>query len=78
MFSWFWNLFPSNRAHCLACGNQYAKDAMKELWFRHTEEDGTEGTSSVYVCHPCMADIAEHVENEIIGYDDFEIEVDDD
>lgn len=77
VFNWFWNLFPSNRATCVSCELTFAKEAMKEIWFKYKEEDGSDGTSSIYVCEPCMESVASSIEDEWVGYpDDGIIELD--
>lgn len=75
VFNWFWNLFPSNKAECIACGNTYAKDAMKELWYRFEQDDGATGTDSLYVCTPCVEEMAQHVEEAVTSFDGEEFEV---
>jgi len=50
---------------------------MKEIWFKYKEEDGSDGTSSIYVCEPCMESVASSIEDEWVGYpDDGIIELD--
>ncbi|AGR47670.1 hypothetical protein PHIM7_25 [Sinorhizobium phage phiM7] len=65
MLNWLLKFFPSKRAPCIACDHIYAKDAMKELWYRYTEEDGFQGTSSTFICQPCLDEIAQEIEDGI-------------
>lgn len=74
--NWFWNLFPGRTAQCIACDCTYAKDAMKELWFKYDQGDAVPGTSSVFVCTPCVEDMQRYIEDEITSFDGEEFEVD--
>jgi len=79
MFDWFWALFPAKvdpTAKCIACDNIYAKEAMKELWYKYVEGDGTTGTSTCYICVPCVEEVAKYVEEESTNFDDEQFEVD--
>lgn len=82
-FKKVWYAFSDRHAKCLACEHTYAKEAMREIWFKYTgERDGieVERTSSVYLCEPCAQEITETVEERILETDDgyLDIEVDDD
>jgi hypothetical protein len=48
---------------------------MKELWYRYDDGNGSTGTASLYICQPCIDEMEKHVEDEVIGYEDFGIEV---
>ena len=74
-FNWFWNFFKNSRAECIACNNTYAKEAMKELWFKYDNGNGSTGTASVYLCEPCADEIAKDIEDQSMDFDDSEFEV---
>lgn len=61
-FNWFWNK-EEKFADCVSCDKKLPKEAMKEIWFSYTEENGKTGTSSVFVCEQCMKEVAETTES---------------
>jgi hypothetical protein len=70
--NWFWNMFPKTTAECVGCDITFPKEAMKEICFAYTEENGKTGSSSVFVCEGCMKDVAENTErmmNDLEVYD---------